>query len=93
MLAASDSKALAPAAEQADKVNIPVIAIDSGVESDKIKSFIATDNVQAGEKAADTLAGMIGKKATLRLSTSFREQQRPWIANKDLKREAINIRT
>lgn len=62
VLAASDSKALAPAAEQADKVNIPVIAIDSGVESDKIKSFIATDNVQAGEKAADTLAGMIGKK-------------------------------
>jgi ribose transport system substrate-binding protein len=59
VLAACDATALVPIIEQADRAGIPVITIDSGVNSAVPKSFIATDNVMAAEKAADVLAQLI----------------------------------
>jgi ribose transport system substrate-binding protein len=62
VLAASDTKALVPPVEKAVNAHIPVVTVDSGVDSDKAESFIATDNVKAAEIAAKTLAYMSGKK-------------------------------
>lgn len=62
VLAASDAKALVEPAEKAIDKGIAVVTIDSGIESDKPQSFIATDNEKAAEEAASALAGMTGKK-------------------------------
>ena len=50
--AALDSKASAPLMDQAKSQNIPVIAFDSGVESDVPLTTAATDNKAAAAEAA-----------------------------------------
>lgn len=62
VLAACDATALVNTVKKAAEKNIPVITIDSGLDSDIPLSFIATDNVAAAMKAADALAELIGKK-------------------------------
>jgi len=59
LLAAADYNRLAPLAEEIDKAGIPLITIDSGVNSDVPRGFIATDNVEAGKKAARKLAELL----------------------------------
>ncbi len=56
VLAACDANALNPALQKADEAGIPVVTIDSGVDSDIPRSLIATDNVLAAKKAADAIA-------------------------------------
>ena len=51
ILAASDYNLLAEPVEKAVSTGIPVITVDSGVNSNQTISFIATDNVAAGMKA------------------------------------------
>lgn len=58
ILAASDFKELVGVTERAYGMGIPVIIIDSEVDTKKIHSFIATDNFDAGEKAGNKLAGI-----------------------------------
>lgn len=69
VLAATDFNRLVPAARQAGDAGIPLIMADSGINSDVPKSFIATDNVAAGEKIgglmAEELAGRGGKVAII----------------------------
>jgi len=60
VLAACDAQGLIPVLEKAQQKGIPVITIDSGVDSDIPFSFIATDNILAAEKAAQKLAELIG---------------------------------
>src|SRR6201991_4349249 len=60
--AALDSKASAPLLEQAKSANIPVIAFDSGVESDIPLTTAATDNVAAAGEAAKHMAELLGGK-------------------------------
>ncbi|MBN1543688.1 ABC transporter substrate-binding protein, partial [candidate division KSB1 bacterium] len=67
VLAACDANALVPTIEKADAAGIPVIIIDSGVNSEVPKSLVATDNVLAAEKAAETLASLIGEKGKVAL--------------------------
>lgn len=55
VLAASDYTKLVPAAENALYKDIPVIIIDSGIKSNKIKNFIGTDNIDAGAKLGQIL--------------------------------------
>ena len=62
VLAACDAQGLIPVLEKAQQKGIPVITIDSGVDSDIPFSFIATDNILAAEKAAQKLAELIGAK-------------------------------
>ena len=62
VLASCDVKALVTVIKKANAKGIPVITIDSGVDSDIPKCFIATDNVLGGEKAAGVLSDLIGKK-------------------------------
>jgi len=62
VMAASDTKALIAPIEAADRAGIPVITIDSGLDSDVPLSFIATDNIYGAQKAADVLAELIGEE-------------------------------
>jgi ribose transport system substrate-binding protein len=62
LIAATDAKALAPAVDKAIAAGVPVITLDSGVDSDKPYAYIATDNVGAARMAAETEAKLIGGK-------------------------------
>jgi len=58
--AALDSQAAIPLLQQAKERNIPVIAFDSGVDSDIPLTTATTDNVAAAALAADAMAELIG---------------------------------
>ena len=58
--AALDSKAAIPYLKKAQAEHIPVIAFDSGVDSDIPVTTCATDNIAAAGEAADKLAALIG---------------------------------
>jgi ribose transport system substrate-binding protein len=62
VLAACDYKKLVPVVNRAAASNIPVITIDSSLDSNKIISIIATNNIEAGKKACDKLIEISGKK-------------------------------
>jgi ribose transport system substrate-binding protein len=51
--------------ESAIKKGVPVITVDSGVDSDAPYAYIATDNVGAAKVAADTLAALINLKGVV----------------------------
>ena len=61
--AALDSVAATPLLEQMDADGIPVIAFDSGVESDIPITTAATDNVAAAGLAAEKMLEMVGEGA------------------------------
>jgi len=58
--AALDSQAAIPLLQQAKDAGIPVVAFDSGVESDIPLTTATTDNVAAAALAADKMAELIG---------------------------------
>ena len=60
--AALDSKASAPLMDQAKAQNIPVVAFDSGVDSDVPVTTASTDNKAAAAEAAKHLSDLIGGK-------------------------------
>jgi ribose transport system substrate-binding protein len=82
VLAPLDSKALVKPVEEAIGRNIPVVIIDSGLESKAITSYIATDNYNGGVLAARRLGELLkgeGKIILLRYavgsaSTELREK-------------------
>ncbi|MFD1554728.1 ABC transporter substrate-binding protein [Paraburkholderia silviterrae] len=59
-IAALDSKAAIPLLKRAQAEKIPVIAFDSGVDSNIPLTTCATDNLAAAALAADKMAEMIG---------------------------------
>ncbi|WP_157007474.1 ABC transporter substrate-binding protein [Agromyces laixinhei] len=78
--AALDSKAADPLLQQAKNSNIPVIAFDSGVDSDIPLTTAATDNLAAAGEAAKHMADAIGHEGKVALvvhdQTSVTGQQR-----------------
>lgn len=58
--AALDSQAAIPLLREAQEAGIPIVAFDSGVESDIPVTTCATDNVAAAALAADKMAEFIG---------------------------------
>ena len=58
--AALDSKAAIPLLKKAKAANIPVVAFDSGVDSDVPVTTCTTDNRAAAALAADKMAALIG---------------------------------
>jgi ribose transport system substrate-binding protein len=62
VLAPLDNKALVRPVEEAKKANIPTVVIDSGLDSDQITSFAATDNRKGGNMAAERLGELLGGK-------------------------------
>jgi ribose transport system substrate-binding protein len=59
IIAPTAAKPLVAPIERATSAGIPVIVIDSSVETTKYASFLATDNEAAGRLAADQLAAFI----------------------------------
>ena len=59
ILAASDYEALAPYADRAVAAGIALVTIDSAVAGDSSESFIATDNLRAGERAGEAMASLL----------------------------------
>ncbi|QEO10429.1 ABC transporter substrate-binding protein [Protaetiibacter larvae] len=78
--AALDSQAAGPLLQQAKDANIPVIAFDSGVDSDIPITTAATDNLAAAAEAAKHMAEAIGHEGKIALvvhdQTSLTGQQR-----------------
>jgi ribose transport system substrate-binding protein len=66
-LAVTERQALVPPLERAVAAGIPVTVFDSGIDSDKYMTFVATNNYEAGQMAARTLAGLIGDKGNVGL--------------------------
>ncbi|HUR56742.1 MAG TPA: substrate-binding domain-containing protein, partial [Opitutaceae bacterium] len=62
VLAPLDRKALAQPVETAARGKIPVVVIDSGLDSKALASFVATDNREGGRIAARELGKMLGGK-------------------------------
>lgn len=65
VIAPLDSKALVEPVEQAIAKNIPVVVIDSGLDSSKIVSYVATDNYRGGVLAAQRLGKLLNGKGKI----------------------------
>ncbi len=65
ILAPSNRKALVPAVEKVDGRKIPCVIVDSGVETDKYLSYMATDNYKGGVLAAKRLGEILGGKGKI----------------------------
>jgi ribose transport system substrate-binding protein len=65
VLAPLDKKAIIPAVEKLDAKKIPCAIIDSGIETDKILTFAATDNYQGGVIAAKRMGEILGGKGNI----------------------------
>jgi ribose transport system substrate-binding protein len=65
VLAPLDDVALVPVATDAIRSRIPVVAFDSGIKTDEIVSFVATDNARGGRLAAEHLIKLLGGKGKL----------------------------
>jgi ribose transport system substrate-binding protein len=61
-LAPLDFEALVAPVETAMDADIPVVIIDSALNTEKIVSYISTDNFKGGETGADRLAELMGGK-------------------------------
>jgi ribose transport system substrate-binding protein len=64
-LAPLDSKALVKPVEDAIAAGIPVVIFDSGLESQKPISYVATDNYHGGVLAAERLAELLKGKGKI----------------------------
>jgi len=81
VLAPLDNRALVRPVSDAKRAGVPTVIIDSGLESNDIVSFVATDNRKGGTLAADRMGQLLngkGKVLVLRYaegsaSTSERE--------------------
>lgn len=62
VIASTSSDATVPALEKAHDQGIKIITIDNKVKTDKIDSFLATDNIEAGGKAAQKLVDELKAK-------------------------------
>jgi ribose transport system substrate-binding protein len=85
VLAPLDRRALVRPVEDAKRAGVPTVIIDSGLETDSIVSYIATDNYKGGTLAADRLGQLLngkGKVMLLRLqegSASTEERERGFL--------------
>jgi len=81
VLAPLDDRALVRPVEEAGRAGIPVVIIDSGLQTDAIVSFVATDNHQGGRLAADRMGELLGGEGNVLLlrymegSASTRERE------------------
>ncbi|MDN4069121.1 substrate-binding domain-containing protein [Paenibacillus vini] len=65
ILAASDYEALGQVTDRSSYYEIPVISMDSEVASTKVKTYVGTNNYEAGQKAAERLVELTGKQSDI----------------------------
>jgi ribose transport system substrate-binding protein len=82
VLAPIDKKSMVGVVERAVAAKIPVVIFDSGIDTDKFVSQVATDNYHAGEMGADRVAKLLDGQGNIAMvmvqpgaaSTMAREQ-------------------
>ncbi len=62
VLAPLDNRALVRPVEEAKRAGVPTVIIDSGLESQALISFVATDNRKGGMLAADRMGQLLNGK-------------------------------
>jgi ribose transport system substrate-binding protein len=62
VLSPTQSTALVAVVERAASLRIPVTIFDSGIDTDRYVSYVATNNRAAGALGADTIAELLGDK-------------------------------
>lgn len=67
VLAPLDNQALVRPVEEAKRAGIPTVVIDSGLASENITSFVATDNMRGGELAAERLGEIMNGRGKVLL--------------------------
>jgi ribose transport system substrate-binding protein len=65
VLAPLDSQAMVNPVASAVQAGIPVIVMDSGLNSDKYLSFVATDNFKGGRLAGEYMAKLLNEKGNV----------------------------
>lgn len=65
VLAPLDNRALVRPVEEAERAGLPTVIMDSGLESQKIISYVATDNYKGGQLAAERLGEVLGGKGSV----------------------------
>ncbi|ACT03941.1 substrate-binding domain-containing protein [Paenibacillus sp. JDR-2] len=68
VMAATDYNRLVPVAQQIVKAGIKLITVDSRINSDDALSFIATDNIAAGEKAGEEMAKLLPESSSSKVA-------------------------
>ena len=97
VLAPLDRRALVRPVEDAKAAGVPTVIIDSGLETDSIVSYIATDNYKGGTLAADRIGQLLngkGKVLVLRLqegSASTEERERGFLEQLKSKFPGISV--
>jgi ribose transport system substrate-binding protein len=97
VLAPLDRRALVRPVEEARRAGVPTIIIDSGLDSDSIVSYVATDNLQGGRLAAGRLAELLGGKGTVLLlryqegSASTMDRERGFLEEMREKHPGITV--
>ncbi len=66
-LAVTEKTAMVPPLDRAAAAGIPVTVFDSGINSEKYLTFVATNNYEAGQFAARKLAELMGGKGEVGL--------------------------
>ena len=72
VLAACDFEALVKTVERAYDMGIPVVIIDSQVDTDKITCNVASDNIDAGRKAGSMLVSIAGKTCNVAIINNIK---------------------
>lgn len=67
VMAACDSRGLVETVKRAEAASIPVVTVDSGIDPDVSRCFVATDNIAGAKIAAKTLAELVGGKGEVGL--------------------------
>jgi ribose transport system substrate-binding protein len=97
VLAPLDNRALVRPVEEAKSAGVPTVIIDSGLESDGIVSFVATDNHKGGVLLADRMGELLngkGKVLVLRYqegSNSTEERERGFLEQLKAKYPGITL--
>ncbi|MBI3679453.1 MAG: substrate-binding domain-containing protein [Acidobacteria bacterium] len=66
-IAAAERKALVQSVERAVDAGIPVTVFDSGLDSERYMTFLATNNYEGGQMAAHELARLVGGEGEVAL--------------------------
>ena len=67
VLAPLDNRALVRPVADAQRAGVPTVIIDSGLDSEEIVSFVATDNRKGGSLAADRMGQLLNGKGKVLL--------------------------
>jgi ribose transport system substrate-binding protein len=97
VLAPLDKRALVRPVEEAKQAGVPTVIIDSGLDSDSIVGYVATDNVQGGRLAAGRLGELLGGKGRVLLlryqegSASTMDRERGFLEEMKAKHPGITV--